>query len=82
MSNVKLLRTGAAVIGIGYMLIPQIAHACSVCVGAADSPLTVGMNAGIITLIGFTATVMTGFAAFFLRLRKRAKLLIKQDKNS
>jgi len=49
---------------------------CSVCSGAADSPLTAGLNMGIFTLLVVLVFVLTLFVKFFLAFRKRAKDLV------
>ena len=49
------------------------AHACSVCFGAPDDPMTKGMNFGILVLLGVTGVVLGVFALFFLKLRAKAK---------
>jgi hypothetical protein len=47
---------------------------CPVCFGASDAPIAHASNAAILTLVGFTAVVLAGCAAFFLRLVRRAGL--------
>lgn len=54
------------------VLAPCVAAACAVCYGAADSPLTEGVNKGILVLLGVIATVQVGFVALFLSIRQRA----------
>ncbi len=51
----------------------QTAQACPVCFGAADSPLTKGMNLAILALLGVTGVVLGAFAVFFLYLMRRSK---------
>jgi predicted transporter len=51
------------------------ALACPVCFGAADSPQTRAMQAGILALLGVTVAMLGGFAAFFfIYLRRRMRL--------
>ena len=45
--------------------------ACPSCFGDPESPMTDGMNAGILFLLGITGTVLTTISLFFLYLRKR-----------
>jgi hypothetical protein len=45
--------------------------ACAVCFGASDSLQFKGMQMGILVLLGFTACILGGFAAFFIYLRRR-----------
>jgi hypothetical protein len=50
--------------------------ACATCFGASDSPLAQGMNWGILVLLGFIGTVLTGVVAFFVHVgRNSAKML-------
>lgn len=52
---------------------PEVAHACAVCFGAADAPMTHGLNNGILVLLGFVAVVQGGFVALFVSIRRRAR---------
>lgn len=49
------------------------AYSCPVCFGALDDPATNGMNVAIFTLLGVTGSVLAGFIAFFLRLKRLAR---------
>jgi len=49
--------------------------ACPVCFGASDSPLALGVNAGIYFLLAITVVVLAGFASFFVYLMRRARLV-------
>ena len=54
--------------------IPQLMFACSVCYGAsADSPIAQGMNMAIITLLGVTGGVLSGFLGFIYYLWNKGK---------
>lgn len=69
---------------IGYMAIapiasllvawPSTAEACATCFGDPDSPLTKGMNVGILVLLGFTVVVLAAFATLFLYWARRHRL--------
>lgn len=51
------------------------AFACATCYGASDSPMAQGMNWGILVLLGFIGTVLTGIVAFFVHVgRNSAKM--------
>jgi hypothetical protein len=54
------------------------AGACPVCYGAADSGSTQGMTAAIFSLLGVTGAVLGAFAAMFLRIRSRTRLILAQ----
>ncbi len=49
------------------------AWACPVCFGAADSPMTQGVNMAIALMLGILACVATGFVMFFVRLFKLSR---------
>lgn len=52
--------------------------ACSVCFGLSDGPLKDGINWSILGLLFIIATVLLGFASFFIVLvRKAAKVNAK-----
>lgn len=51
------------------------ALACATCYGASDSPLAQGMNWGILVLLGFIGTVLTGVVAFFIHVGRNAARL-------
>ncbi len=52
--------------GLRYM-----ALACPICFGASDAPMALGMNWGVLTLLGVTIVVLGSFATFFVRLVRR-----------
>jgi len=47
--------------------------ACSVCFGASDSPMAVGMNMGIFLMLGVTFFVLAGFGSFIFYLLRRQR---------
>jgi hypothetical protein len=53
---------------------PATTEACSVCFGDPDSDLTKGLNAGVLALLVVVTIVLSGFAAFFVFVAKRASL--------
>lgn len=58
-----------------------VAYGCPTCYGAADSPMTDGMNMAILTLLGITGFVLAGFVSFFLYLRRRAMMINRMFSN-
>ncbi len=48
------------------------ASACPSCYGAADSPLTAGMDAAILVMLGITGVVLSMIVGVFLFLWRRA----------
>jgi hypothetical protein len=55
-------------------LLPRAALACPVCFGQNDSPMALGINYGILVMLGFIGSVLAGFAAFFVYLMRRSRL--------
>jgi hypothetical protein len=53
--------------------------ACPVCFGAEETSIIDGTKTGVLVLLGITLAVQGGFVAFFLYLRKRAKLIADAD---
>ena len=63
------------------ILFSSILFPCAVCYGNPDSPLTHGMNMGVLTLMGFIGFIlcMVLFSIFSISIRTK-KLLIQKDK--
>ena len=59
--------------------IPSILRACPSCYGAADAPMTEGMNMAILSLLGVTGGVLISFISFFMHMRKRAGMLMNRS---
>lgn len=53
--------------------LPAVARACPVCFGNDAGPLTQGARAAAFVLLGLTALVLGGLAAFVLRLYRRQR---------
>ncbi|MBW8876929.1 MAG: hypothetical protein JF614_18345 [Acidobacteria bacterium] len=66
-----LTLTAAAV----WLSLPQAAVACATCYGAADAPMTKGMNNAILTLIALVGVVYVGIGKVFLDFRRRSRKL-------
>ena len=66
-----------AVLGLA---LPQIAFACATCFGAADSPMTKGMNNAILMLIGVVGLVYVGIGKVAWDFRKRSKRLAEKER--
>jgi hypothetical protein len=73
--------TAAAVLAMFAAGAPSV-HACQACFGAEDSPLISGAKLGAIALVAVTATVQVAFVAFFLHLRKRARIVAAMEASS
>lgn len=68
-----LVASGAAV--AAAIAVPGSAHACAVCFGAVDAPITHGLNNGILVLLGVIGAVQIGFVGLFVSIRRRAHRL-------
>lgn len=71
--NLRGRLTVLAVILLASWLTPQMATACAVCYGDVDSPMTAGMNNGILVLLAVIAAVQVGFVALFVSIRQRTR---------
>jgi hypothetical protein len=68
-------RAGLGVLVAAWLLLPQAAAACATCYGAADSPMTQGMNNAILTLFCVVAVVYVGIGKVILDFRRRSRKL-------
>jgi hypothetical protein len=64
-----------ALMAVVMLMVASPALACPVCFGAPDSLQVKGMQMGILALLSVTLVVLGAFAAFFLYLRRRQKLV-------
>ncbi|HZL79271.1 MAG TPA: hypothetical protein VFC17_10505, partial [Candidatus Limnocylindrales bacterium] len=53
---------------------PAPLWACAACTGRTDSPLAVGMNWGIFTLLGVVLTVLSGVLVFFVHVIRKEEM--------
>ena len=60
--------------------LPQIASACATCFGAADAPMTKGMNNAILMLIAVVGVVYVGIGKVAWDFRKRSKRLAEKER--
>ena len=65
----------AALLMIVVVALAPVAHACAVCYGPADDPMTKGVNNGIWVLLGVIGFVQIAFVALFWTFWKRAREL-------
>ena len=63
------------------ILFPSILFPCAVCYGNPDSPMSHGMNMGVLTLLAFIGFIlfMVLFSIFSISIRTK-KLLIPKEK--
>ena len=57
------------------MIHPVTGHACSVCYGDPDSPVSKGLSWAIFALVGIVMTVLAGVIAFFVHASRQAARL-------
>lgn len=83
MRRVRTITAWAAgVLALGLdLILPQIASACATCFGAADAPMTKGMNNAILTLIGIVGLVYVGIGKVALDFRKRSRRLAEKERS-
>jgi hypothetical protein len=62
-------------VAICYLLSAISVHACPVCFGNPDSPLTKGTSNGILFLLGIIGLVQIGFVALFVTFWRRARAI-------
>jgi hypothetical protein len=67
----KLLKAILAAVAGAIAIAPSSLLACVACTGKTDSSLAVGMNWGIVTLLGFVLTVLSCFVIFFVHVARR-----------
>ena len=67
-----LLRTLAIIVAVLFAG-RGVASACPVCFGASDSPMAEGMNAGVLVLLGVTATLLAAIAVVGWRIAARGR---------
>jgi uncharacterized membrane protein YccC len=63
------------------LILPQIASACATCFGAADAPMTKGMNNAILMLIGVVGLVYVGIGKVAWDFRKRSRRLAEKERS-
>ncbi len=61
------------------MAVPRAVLACPVCFGQNDSPMANATNLGIMAMLVVVAGMLASFAAFFIYLSRRAKLVAEND---
>ena len=75
----KMMRMVVVLLAQAVILTPGQVWACPVCFGAVDSPMARGMNWAIFALLGITGGVLCAFAAFFIYLLKRSRMMLGQE---
>lgn len=71
-----LLGRVSALVGIGLFMLPRGVYACSVCFGlGVDNATTRGISMAMLGLLAVLGVVWGGVGAFFINMRRRAKML-------
>lgn len=74
-----LWKTGLAA-ALLFAALPSTALACEKCFGVgSDTALSEGISLAMLALIVMMGVIWTGFGAFFVHMRKRARLLEPGD---
>jgi len=61
------------IISLIILLLPSQIHACAVCYGAADDPMTKGMDMAIMFLLCVIGSILLGVIAVTIYFARRAK---------
>jgi len=65
---------------LALVLAPAVAWACPICFGAdPDSATGRSVNWAVLTLLGVTGGVLSGFVGFFFHLLKRSRQALGND---
>jgi hypothetical protein len=67
----KLFKAALAATAVAAVIAPPPLLACAACTGKSDSTLAVGMNWGIVTLLGFVLCVLSCLVVFFVQVARR-----------
>ena len=66
-------------IGFSVFVMKNQLMGCATCYGAADAPMTHGMNMGILSLLAVTGSVLGGISAFFIYIIKKSKKINQES---
>jgi len=69
-NTLKSVLIGVAV--FAAMLLPSVANACSVCMGASDSTVAPAANGAIFLMFGVIGTVLSAIGGFIFHLVRLA----------
>jgi hypothetical protein len=64
-----------ALMTLALLAVPRMALACSVCFGNSDAPMAKAANLGILVMLFVVAGMLACFAAFFIYLNRRARMV-------
>ena len=69
------------IIGVVIFAFPQISHACAVCYGDPQDPMTAGLNQAIFFLLGVVGFILSIILTAGIYFCKRSKSLNKAREN-
>ena len=69
------------IIGIIIFVFPQTSHACAVCYGDPQAPMTAGLNQAILFLLGVIGFILSIILTVCVYFYKRTKSLNKARAN-
>ena len=69
------------IIGIIIFVLPQVSHACAVCYGDPQAPMTAGLNQAIFFLLGVIGFILSIILTAGIYFYKRTKSLNKARAN-
>ena len=69
------------IIGVIIFAFPQISHACAVCYGDPQDPMTAGLNQAIFFLLGVIGFILSIILTAGIYFCKRSKSLNKPTEN-
>ena len=76
----KTMRKATLAAALLYAALPGAAVACEKCFGVgSDTALSEGISLAMLALIAMMGVIWTGFGAFFVHMRRRARLLEPGD---
>ncbi len=75
MSGQRPIVSLGALIAVVVLLCAQPALACSVCYGEPGSPMVMGIQAGVLVLLGVVGTVLAGLGSVIIFWVRRASRL-------
>jgi len=73
MTEAKYAGWRAMALLVAILLAPAAAEACAVCYGAPESPMTLGMNNAILTLLGVVGALQAAFIGLFVGFWRRSR---------
>jgi hypothetical protein len=70
----------AGTVAVSWVLMGSAALACPVCFRMEEGPVTDGVRAAVVVLMGVTVTVLGGFAFFIRGFVRRARTAAEEQR--